>query len=882
MRVAVHVCTTLAFVVMFPMCVSAQVVIDEVLWAGSDTSSSDEWIELLNASTNEVDLSGWKVQYLNSAGLFATFFTFEQGSVLNAGEHCIVAHYSASASRLVDEPCWIAPSITLSNTKLLLKLVDAEGVVIDTVGDGTSPFAGANPTNGIDPKASMERIDFFSSGTNRSNWRTAILSIGFDAGALVRGTPGVSSDVNPQSSGSSSSSSLISSASSVSSVSSSSSSPSLSSSATSSSTESSSITSSETTLCVDEFVPEIVVQSGELRGVGSTTLNLQVIAAEGVLHSSYVCSWNYGDGYTSDSCNPPPHAFKQVGLFPVTARVRNACSEHKETSIVVEVLPDGTSVQSSSTSNTLYDSSPLYFSGAMPNPEGADTGHEWVEIRNPNDRSVSLEGWSLSIGLNVRKVYKLTGSISPHSIQRVQSIESVFQLTNSEGKVRLIDSLANERSILYWKNAPENQIIFPRDVLEHQIYGRVSAVINTTTVTLIPEGIAASIFDLQPIPIRFIGLDALDVYSPIPSVRTLAQKRLDFLKHTLQDQRVSLEFDGDALWDADGTLLAHVSPIDGRDTGQQLLSLGLSTIQLGSVFRLRPVYDEAQEWARSRLLGVWNSGVQREIVVLQQNTGSSSLSSKNLSIIDVQKVRDKILITEVYPYPEKIDEVDQGALSTNEKNIVEKEWIELQNLLPYPLSLSGWILRVGKKSKVLSDIQLTTSSGFTLLFLDQYKLPLANDGTSIALLTPTGEVVASTQYSAIKRGLSLVYDSVHQTSCVSRTFTPLHAADCTFDVYQEPTKDEISAKRSIAAKKAAATKAAKTLARNVELYERQLKDFGSDVPQIIFAPASQSFGWSEMMLGLLVGSGSSAGFMYAWIMGSVMKKREHVKIFEQN
>src|SRR5205823_582902 len=38
---------------------SATVVIDEVAWAGTAASSSDEWIELKNNSAIAVDLTGW-------------------------------------------------------------------------------------------------------------------------------------------------------------------------------------------------------------------------------------------------------------------------------------------------------------------------------------------------------------------------------------------------------------------------------------------------------------------------------------------------------------------------------------------------------------------------------------------------------------------------------------------------------------------------------------------------------------------------------------------------------------------------------------------------------------------------------------------------------
>ena len=39
-----------------------EVVINEIAWMGSATSSADEWIEIYNKSTSVVDLTGWQMK----------------------------------------------------------------------------------------------------------------------------------------------------------------------------------------------------------------------------------------------------------------------------------------------------------------------------------------------------------------------------------------------------------------------------------------------------------------------------------------------------------------------------------------------------------------------------------------------------------------------------------------------------------------------------------------------------------------------------------------------------------------------------------------------------------------------------------------------------
>lgn len=191
-----------------PATASAQVIISELLWMGSDQSTADEWIEFVNTSDETIDLSGWSVLYKNSGNQEVTMFTFGQ-YFIEPGQFFLVSNYNAANSRLAIEPDLVTTAVSLPNTNLFLKLLNASGAVIDEVDDGEgSPFAGVN-TSGA-PKRSMERVDFLASGRARENWQSADDSVNFDEGSLIFGTPGAENSdglVVPSSSSSSSSSS---------------------------------------------------------------------------------------------------------------------------------------------------------------------------------------------------------------------------------------------------------------------------------------------------------------------------------------------------------------------------------------------------------------------------------------------------------------------------------------------------------------------------------------------------------------------------------------------------------------------------------------------------------------------------------------------------
>lgn len=186
---------------LLPSLTSAKIAISEVLWAGSPVSTADEWLEIVNSSSETVALDGWTITKRSSDGSDTEMIRFLEDIEIGAGEYLLIANYSADNSALSVSPDIVSTAVSLANTKLFLQLLDAEGEVVDTVDDGTgAPFAG-----GKNPFASMERIDLFAPGEDASNWKTAEVSIGFDEGVEVFGTPGKErGDPSPQMSSNSS------------------------------------------------------------------------------------------------------------------------------------------------------------------------------------------------------------------------------------------------------------------------------------------------------------------------------------------------------------------------------------------------------------------------------------------------------------------------------------------------------------------------------------------------------------------------------------------------------------------------------------------------------------------------------------------------------
>ncbi len=155
-----------------------EVVINEVAWAGSLDSSTDEWIELYNNSSQVVDVTNWHI----ADDFGASDYVILSGTIPAHGYFLIEDHEAAvmnvTADAIVD--------LSLANTGDGLQLYDAGGQLVDTVNGSGGVWYAGDATS----RATMERIDPVFGVDASSNWATSTGSGAQSSGgsALV-GTP---------------------------------------------------------------------------------------------------------------------------------------------------------------------------------------------------------------------------------------------------------------------------------------------------------------------------------------------------------------------------------------------------------------------------------------------------------------------------------------------------------------------------------------------------------------------------------------------------------------------------------------------------------------------------------------------------------------------
>jgi endonuclease YncB( thermonuclease family) len=522
-----------------------------------------------------------------------------------------------------------------------------------------------------------------------------------------------------------------------------------------------------------EWDAELRVQSGQTQASGKVTLNLETVALVGAA-DGMTCQIDFGDGSQVDVCNPGSHTFPSVGAYMIKAVIKNYCG----TTIVrtIPVLVTSSSSSQSSRSSSIQNSHPsssshsvnsdanysqfdLKIIGALPNPEGDDRGHEWVEIRNDSTLTVALEGWQLRVG---NQTEKLVGSIGSRQTLRHNLV--AFLLPNKGGSIPLLDPTGSIRSQLTWSEVSDGIVVRPLPIT--QIGQRVKALVLSI--------IDGDTFDVQLEDgviwrVRLLGVDAPELPKKGSDVSSSdGMEAKNFLIALIDKKKIELEFDTEKS-DVYGRLLAYVYLPTGEDLQEILLKSGHAKVYTKAEFRKKNSY-------MSLASGSFVS------------SAASSAQSSKAKPGTVMKAEHGLFITEVYANPALT--LGQGT------DYQQHEWIEFWNSRDVPLDLQLFGIRVGdaKKTYPISRTKLLINKKeYMVIFTHALGLKLNNDGQKISLLDQQGRVLQELTYGKLKKGQSHSFDEIGN-GCLSNLVTPELSNKCIQQTAKASTK--ITAKSS--------------------------------------------------------------------------------------
>lgn len=225
---------------------------------------------------------------------------------------------------------------------------------------------------------------------------------------------------------------------------------------------------------------KIDIQSGETIGYGEINLNLDGGKSIDENGLELVYEWDFGNGGKSEKVNPDNIKFDEVGSYVIELKVTNSMGGFDEDFLFVTVLPDG-----ANDDNDIYVDEAveevaesfidLRIHDFMANPEGSDTGNEWIDIFN-NGESGFGKGWWLDDSEGQSSRYDLSEVYFEKSqIVRIMNSDSKIGLNNSNDSVRvlkgenLIDEISYETTVSgesYKDMSEENEEIVKEDKSE--------------------------------------------------------------------------------------------------------------------------------------------------------------------------------------------------------------------------------------------------------------------------------------------------------------------------------------------------------------------------------------------------------------------------------
>ncbi len=174
------------------------IVINELAWSGSNSSSTDEWIELRNTTNHPINITGYELT--KNTGT-ETLMLKIPSNIIPARGLFLISNNAASNSVLGTNPDLVDTAVSLSNTKLQIKLYNGNfsvADVVDIAGDGSAPLAGTSSS----PRKTMSRSSTPDDGLLAENWFTSTLTgTGYDSGATEKGTPGEINETDPTTGG---------------------------------------------------------------------------------------------------------------------------------------------------------------------------------------------------------------------------------------------------------------------------------------------------------------------------------------------------------------------------------------------------------------------------------------------------------------------------------------------------------------------------------------------------------------------------------------------------------------------------------------------------------------------------------------------------------
>jgi len=150
-------------------------------------------------------------------------------------------------------------------------------------------------------------------------------------------------------------------------------------------------------------------------------------------------AWDFGDGNKNNLTNPQ-HTYLKIGAYKVKLAVSDG-QETAEKEKNIKIVGSVGEIETASETvelPTVADNDSIVINEIFPNPKGADTTQEWLELRNQSAAEINLLNWRVA---NSNGKYKFTS-------EQLVKAGAFYVLDNNKSKL----ALKNSTDIVYLYN----------------------------------------------------------------------------------------------------------------------------------------------------------------------------------------------------------------------------------------------------------------------------------------------------------------------------------------------------------------------------------------------------------------------------------------------
>jgi len=169
-------------------------------------------------------------------------------------------------------------------------------------------------------------------------------------------------------------------------------------------------------------------------------------------------SWDFGDGFKNNLANPE-HTYLKTGIYKIKLEVsdgREMGVKEKNIKALDSLLPEQPEIASSSRALGTPRNDSLIINEIFPNPAGADTGQEWLELFNQSPDKINLLNWRLE-NSNGKYEFKSEQLVAAGAFYVLDNVQSKLAFKNSADVINLYNDLGELADAVEYVEAAQDE-----------------------------------------------------------------------------------------------------------------------------------------------------------------------------------------------------------------------------------------------------------------------------------------------------------------------------------------------------------------------------------------------------------------------------------------